>query len=78
MVKSIMSKNKCTLCGNNLVLFSSINKKYCPDCKIHFDWHLDPGQKSVLIDGVTAETVALALENPPITAKEYEDETHGE
>jgi hypothetical protein len=70
------TKNSCSLCGGRLVLFHSIHEKYCPDCKATFKWELTPGQKSTVIDGVTAETVALSQET--MTSKEYEDESHGQ
>lgn len=45
--------NTCKRCGaDRLVSLSSINKRICPDCKAYHKWELDPGEPSVLIEGL--------------------------
>lgn len=74
-----MSKNNCPTCGYPLVLFYSTHKKYCPDCRVEFAWELTPGQKSTLIEGLTAENQER---QPPVavvqTKEDYEEASHGE
>lgn len=39
-------------CGGTLIPLPSIDKKKCSNCSIDHEWHLDPGQKSTLIEGL--------------------------
>ena len=50
-------KHICPDCGGPLVLFYSTHKKICGACKTEFDWKLTAGQKSIVVEGLTAESI---------------------
>lgn len=44
-----MSTKACPTCGNErLALFTSLRKKYCPECYQWLEWELSPGQKPLI------------------------------
>lgn len=56
--KCIPDKPKCINadCNGIAIPFRSINKKRCETCNTEWDWDLDPGQKSPVIDGLSYDT----------------------
>lgn len=41
-------KDKCPICGNSMLLFSSLRLKACVDCYKTFPWELDKDQKPLV------------------------------
>jgi hypothetical protein len=39
-------------CQEPLVSLPSLNIRICSGCKAHYDWSLEPGQKSIYIEGL--------------------------
>ena len=50
-----VKRDTCNLkdCNGTLIPLPSINKKKCSQCQTEHEWHLDPGQKSTFIEGLT-------------------------
>jgi len=44
----IASTKKCPVCGNQkLLLATSMSRKTCTDCSLHYMWKLEDKQKSI-------------------------------
>lgn len=39
---------RCPICNGALLMFRSLNKKCCVDCRTEFDWQLKPNQKPLI------------------------------
>lgn len=53
-----MTTKVCPKCGSDtLVLYYSLNKKQCNNCKYMFEWNLDPGQKPICITNKLQESI---------------------
>jgi hypothetical protein len=39
---------RCPKCSGGLLLFWSLNKKVCSDCRTEFAWFLSEGQKPLI------------------------------
>ncbi len=44
----ISDKDKCPLCGKGMLLFFSLRRKACVDCRKEFPWELDKGQQPLI------------------------------
>jgi len=42
------TSNDCPECGRGMLLFSSHKEKICNDCRIVYEWNLNPGQQPLI------------------------------
>jgi Uncharacterized paraquat-inducible protein A len=59
----VTQHTSCPQCGcTDLIRYSSLNMKQCPDCKTEIPWHLSDGQKPLV--GSNRQDRKLNIDEP--------------